>query len=46
MNRSTKGFGLAGVLLTVIFLVVAAVMSSPASALTSQGKQVTVTQSP
>jgi len=31
MNRSSKGFGLAGVLATVVFLVVAAVMSSSAN---------------
>lgn len=32
MNRSSKGFGLAGVLATVLFLVVTAVMSSSANA--------------
>lgn len=32
MNRSSKGFGLAGVLATVVFLVVAAVMSASAKA--------------
>lgn len=31
MNRSSKGFGLAGVLLTVVFLVVTAVMSASAN---------------
>lgn len=31
MNRSSKGFGLAGVLATVLFLVVTAVMSSSAN---------------
>ncbi|MCC2614975.1 hypothetical protein LJ739_01810 [Aestuariibacter halophilus] len=30
MNRSSKGFGLAGVLATVVFLVVTAVMSASA----------------
>lgn len=32
MNRSSKGFGLAGVLATVLFLVITAVMSSSANA--------------
>ena len=32
MNRSSKGFGLAGVLATVVFLIVAAVMTSSANA--------------
>lgn len=31
MNRSSKGFGLAGVLATVVFLIVAAVLSSSAN---------------
>lgn len=31
MNRSSKGFGLAGVFATVLFLVVLAVVSAPAS---------------
>lgn len=31
MNRSSKGFGLAGVLATVVFLVVTAVMSASAN---------------
>lgn len=31
MNRSSKGFGLAGVFATVLFLVVTAVMSSSAN---------------
>lgn len=31
MNRSSKGFGLAGVFATVLFLVVMAVMSSSAN---------------
>jgi hypothetical protein len=30
MNRSNKGFGLAGVLVTVIFLIVAAIFSASA----------------
>lgn len=30
MNRSSKGFGLAGVLVTVVFLVVTAVVSASA----------------
>ena len=30
MNRASKGFGLAGVLATVVFLVVTAVMSASA----------------
>lgn len=36
MNRSSKGFGLAGVLATVLFLVVTAVMSSSANAVQSE----------
>lgn len=31
MNRASKGFGLAGVLATVVFLVVTAVMSASAT---------------
>lgn len=31
MNRASKGFGLAGVLATVVFLVVTAVMSASAN---------------
>lgn len=31
MNRSNKGFGLAGVLVTVIVLIVAAIMSASAT---------------
>ena len=31
MNRSSKGFGLAGVLATVVFLIVAAVFSASAN---------------
>jgi Tfp pilus assembly protein PilE len=34
MNRSSKGFGLVGVLVTVIVLAVAAVMSASASSTT------------
>jgi hypothetical protein len=30
MNRSSKGFGLAGVLATVVFLIVAAIFSASA----------------
>lgn len=41
MNRSSKGFGLAGVLATVVFLVVAAVMSSSANATQSSFVQST-----
>ncbi|WP_339725266.1 hypothetical protein [uncultured Paraglaciecola sp.] len=34
MNRSNKGFGLAGVLVTVIFLIVAAIFSASAKSST------------
>ncbi|GAA6184409.1 hypothetical protein [Aliiglaciecola sp. NS0011-25] len=34
MNRSSKGFGLTGVFATVLFLVVLAVVSTPASSKT------------
>ncbi|MDO6691784.1 hypothetical protein Q4574_00750 [Aliiglaciecola sp. 3_MG-2023] len=34
MNRSSKGFGLTGVFATVLFLVVLAVVSTPASSQT------------
>jgi len=34
MNRSNKGFGLTGVLLTVIFLIVAAIFSASAKSST------------
>jgi hypothetical protein len=34
MNRSSKGFGLAGVLVTVIFLIVAAIFSASAKSST------------
>lgn len=34
MNRSSKGFGLAGVLATVVFLVVTAVVSASAKSAT------------
>jgi hypothetical protein len=36
MNRSNKGFGLAGVLATVIFLIVAAIFSASAKSSTLQ----------
>ncbi|MDO6709261.1 MULTISPECIES: hypothetical protein [Alteromonadaceae] len=35
MNRSSKGFGLTGVFATVLFLVVLAVVSTPASSQTT-----------
>ena len=34
MNRSNKGFGLTGVLVTVIFLIVAAIFSASAKSAT------------
>ena len=34
MNRSSKGFGLAGVLATVVFLIVAAIFSTSAKSQT------------
>ena len=34
MNRSNKGFGLTGVLITVIFLIVAAIFSASAKSAT------------
>tara|TARA_R110002153_G_scaffold53487_4_gene149163 strand:+ start:37731 stop:37895 length:165 start_codon:yes stop_codon:yes gene_type:complete len=34
MNRSNKGFGLAGVIVTVIFLIVAAIFSASAKSST------------
>ena len=45
MNRSNKGFGLAGVLVTVIFLIVAAIFSASAksAALPEFTKDVTAT---
>lgn len=42
MNRSSKGFGLAGVLATVVFLIVTAVISTSASS--AEIHQVQVTQ--
>ncbi|MDC0602298.1 hypothetical protein OAP14_04620 [Aliiglaciecola sp.] len=41
MNRSSKGFGLAGVFATVLFLVVMAVMSSSANAAPTASVQLT-----
>lgn len=42
MNRSNKGFGLAGVFATVVILIVAAIFS--ASAKSSSVEQVTIQQ--
>lgn len=42
MNRSSKGFGLAGVLATVIFLVVTAVMSTSANSAETTAQTISV----
>lgn len=43
MNRSSKGFGLAGVLATVVFLVVTAVMSASANSASSNATPTQIT---
>lgn len=45
MNRSSKGFGLAGVLATVVFLIVTAVLSSSANSATIDTADKTLQQS-
>ena len=44
MNRASKGFGLAGVLATVVFLVVTAVMSASANSAVAEVSQIQSTK--